>query len=192
MPIDLINLVRISLRTPDLAAEEVIGWQLGRDVLWMALALAAIIGTGLVVLITELSGPAMVLPINISSPLAMFVVLAGTMVVYVHLLYWTGSALGGNGTLNDVLSVVIWFQYLRILAQVTIVVVSLALPALGLMLSLVIAGWGLWIFLNFLKIALKLGGLGHAFMVLVVSAVGLVLGLGVLMSLIGIGAQGVS
>ena len=189
---DFISLFRTSLRQPDLAAEQVIGWQLGRDVLWMALALAAIIGTGLVVLVTELTGPMMALPIDISSPIAMFVVLAGTMVVYIHLLYWTGAALGGQGTLNDVLSVVIWFQFLRIIAQVTIVVVSLALPALGLMLSFVLTLWGLWIFLSFLKVSLKLGGIGHAMMVLIVSGVGLVLGLGILMSLIGIGAQGVS
>ena len=59
------------------------------------------------------------------------------------------------------------------------------------LLSLAVAIWGFWIFLNFLATALHLNSPWHAIAVLVVAFVGLVLGLGILMAVLGGLAQGV-
>jgi hypothetical protein len=164
---------------------------LSRDILWTALALVAVLNTFLVLLLMEISRPTMPLPSYFDAPLTLFVLLTGLMVVYIHAMYWAGLAIGGKGTLMDVLALVVWFQVLRAGAQLAVIVMTLALPSLGMLLSLVVAVWGLWIFLNFIATAMHLPSAGHGLAVLIIAAVGLVLGLGILLSVIGLVAQGV-
>ena len=77
-------LVQPTLRAPRLAAAQIIGWQLGRDVLWTALGLVAVLNTFVVVLLVQMAQPDMPLPSYFNAPLVLYVLLAGTMVVYVH------------------------------------------------------------------------------------------------------------
>jgi hypothetical protein len=186
----LLPLAQTSLRDPRAGAQAVIDQGFGRDVLWTALALVAVANTLLVLLLMRGSAPAMPMPGYADAPLALFVIIAGLLVVYVHAMYWAGLAIGGQGTLNDVLAVLVWFQALRAAAQMLVIIVSLAFPAMGLILSLVVAVWGFWIFLNFVATALNLRTVWHSLLVLVLAGVGLILGLGILLSLIGLGAQG--
>lgn len=184
-------LVQSTLRTPRNAAEQIIGWQLSRDVLWTALALVAILNTFVIVLLMQIAQPSMPMPSYFSSPLALYVLLAGVLVIYVHAIYWAGLAIGGQGALGDVLALVVWLQVLRALAQVGVLVLTILVPSLALVLSLIIGIWGFWILLNFITTAMNLQTVGHALAVLIIGAVGLVLGLGVLLSVIGLAAQGV-
>ena len=177
-------LVQTSLRTPRIAARQVMELLLARDVLWTAVALVAVVNTMLILLVVQISGPGLPLPGYFARPLALFLLIAGITVVYVHVLYWAGLALGGRGSLNDVLAVVVWFQVLRAAAQVVLIVLSLALPPLGALLSLVVAAWGFWIFLNFLAEALGFATVWQAVGVLVISFAALVMGLGILMALV--------
>lgn len=187
----LIPMVQTSLRNPRGAAGLIISKGLGRDVLWTALALVAAINTFLVLLIIQTSGATMPLPGYFDKPLTLFVLIAGLMVVYIHAIYWAGLAMGGKGSLMDVLAVVVWFQVLRAMAQAAIVLLSLAIPPLGAVMSLVVAVWGLWIFLSFLAVALNLKSLWHGVAVLCVAFIGIVLGMAVLIAMIGGAAQGV-
>jgi hypothetical protein len=164
---------------------------LGRDVLWTALALVAVINTFLILLIVATSSATMPLPGYFDKPLTLFVLIAGLMVVYIHAMYWVGLAVGGKGALMDVLAVVVWFQVLRAIAQAAVVLLSLAIPPLGAILSLVVAGWGIWIFLSFLAEALNLRSLWHGVAVVCVAFIGIVMGMAVLIAMIGGAAQGV-
>lgn len=183
-------LVQTSLTQPRAAARLIVDMALSREILWTALALVAILNTFLVLLIIGTSGSTMPLPGYFNSPLALFILIAGLTVVYVHTMYWSGLAIGGKGSLLDVLSVVVWFQVLRALAQIAVIILSVLMPAFGALLSLVIAVWGLWIFLNFLTSALNLNSPWHALAVLILAFLGLVVGLGILLSLLGGMAQG--
>jgi hypothetical protein len=184
-------LVQATLRTPRIAAEQIIAWQLSRDVLWTALALVAVLNTFVIVLLIQVARPDMPLPSYFSAPLALYVLLAGILVVYVHAIYWAGLAIGGQGALGDVLALVVWLQVLRALAQVGVLALTVLVPSLAFVLSLTIAVWGLWILLSFITTSLNLPSVGHAVAVLIIGAVGLVLGLGILLSVIGLAAQGV-
>lgn len=184
-------LVEMTLRTPRDAAAQIINWQLGRDVLWTALALVAVLNTFVIILLIQVAQPDMPMPSYFSAPLALYVLLAGLLVVYVHAIYWAGLAIGGQGALADVLALVVWLQILRALAQVGVLVLTILVPQLALLLSLVIAFWGLWILLSFISTSLNLPSLGHAIAVLIIGAVGLVVGLGFLLTLINLAAQGV-
>ncbi len=183
-------LVGMTLRRPRDAAAIIRDWQFGRDVLWSALALVAVINTFLILLLIALTPPDFVLPGYFNSPLALFLLLAGVLVIYVNALFWVGRAMGGTGDLGDLLAMIIWLQALRAAAQFGIVVVTLLMPPLGLLASLVVAVWGLWIFLNFVMVALHLPTALHALGVVIAAAVALVLGLGVFLTLIGLVAQG--
>lgn len=192
MQAEFVPLAQTTLRDPRAAAQRIMAWRFERDVLWTALALVAILNTGLVLLVLQIAQPVMPIPGYFSSPLTLFVLLAGLLVVYVHAMYWSGLSIGGQGALNDILALVIWFQVLRAMAQIALLVLGLALPGLGSLFSIVVAVWGFWIFLNFITAAMHLPSVGHAIIVIVIAAVGLILGMGVLVALIGLVAQGVS
>ena len=74
---------------------------------------------------------------------------------------------------------------------VGILLLTLAVPPVALLASFVVTFWGLWILLNFVAELLHLPGLFHAAAVLAGAALGVLLGLGLLLSLIGLTAQGV-
>lgn len=182
----IMSLARTSLSDPRAAARQVMQLGLSRDILWTALALVAVINTFLVFFLVGTSAnPDLPIPGYFERPMVLFFLIAGLTVVYVHAMYWAGQAIGGKGALHDVLAVVVWFQLLRAAAQAAIIVFSLVLPPLGAILSLIVAIWGIWIFLNFLATALNLVSPWHSIAVLVVAFVGLVLGVGVLTALIG-------
>lgn len=191
MGLEIGPLIQTSIRAPREAAQQIMDLRLDRDVLWTALALVAVINTFLITLVIEVSGPAIAVPGYFTRPLALFILIAGLTVVYVHAMYWAGLAIGGAGTLMDVLALVVWFQILRALAQVVLIVLSFLIPSVGAIGSLVVAIYGFWIFLNFLTAALKLNSVWHALAVLIMSFVGLMLGLGILTALLGGLAQGV-
>ncbi len=186
----LTNLVILTLRNPRQAAEQIIGWHLGRDVLWTALALAAAVNT-IIFSLSIVLQPTPEMPAFFTSPLSMFVLLAGVLVVTTHGLYWTGRAIGGQGDLGDVLALVVFLQVLRILAQVVIFVVMLVSPGVSLILSLATGIIGLWILVNFIAAAFRFPTLGRAFGTLFIAMAMIVLGLSLLLSFVGIAAQGV-
>ena len=186
----LVPLAQTSIRDPQSGARAVLAMGLPRDVLWTALALVAIANAFIVLLVVNTSSSTMPLPGYVNAPIALFLLIAGLMVVYVHAMYWAGLAIGGKGSLDGVLAVLVWFQALRAAAQFAVVIVSLAFPAMGLILSLVVAIWGFWIFLNFVAAALNFKSIGHSLLTLIIAGVGLILGLGILLSVIGLGAQG--
>lgn len=186
----LTRLVITSLKDPRQAAEEIIGWRLDRNTLWTALALAAAINT-LIFSFSVFAQPAPALPAFFTSPLAMFVLLAGVLVVTTHGLFWTGRALGGQGDLGDVLALVIFLQVLRILAQIVIFVLMFVSPTLSVLASLASGIIGLWILVNFIAAAFRFDGLGRAFGTLFIAMAMIVLGLSFLLSIVGIAAQGV-
>ena len=141
MNAELVPLAQTSLRAPREAAERIAALRLPRDVLWTALALVAVLNTFLVLLAISTSAPTFELPGYFDRPLALYLLITGMTVIYVHTVYWAGLMLGGKGSLNDVLAVVIWFQVLRAVAQVAVVVLSFAVPVLGLLLSLAVLIW---------------------------------------------------
>jgi len=185
------SLVQTSLRDPRAAAAMIAALPLGRDVLWTAVALIAALNALVISTTFTLAPPVMELPSYFQMPLVLFVLMAGLMVLYVHALYWVGRAMGGRGRVEPLLAAVVWLQGLRLVAQMGVLVLTLALPPLGLLASMVVTFWGLWILLNFVAEILELPGLFHAAAVLAGAALGVLIGFGLLLSLIGLTAQGV-
>tara|TARA_R110000850_G_scaffold103343_2_gene213310 strand:- start:650 stop:1240 length:591 start_codon:yes stop_codon:yes gene_type:complete len=186
----LTDLVILSLRNPRQAAEQIIGWRLDRETLWTALALAAAVNT-MIFSFSIMLQPTPGMPAFFTSPLAMFVLLAGVLVITTHGLYWTGRAIGGQGDLGDMLALVVFLQVLRILAQLVIFVLMFVAPGISVIFSLATGIVGLWILVNFIAAAFRFPTLGRAFGTLLIAMLMIVLGLSFLLSIVGIAAQGV-
>lgn len=193
------TLTMLSLRKPALAARFVIGADLRRDVLWSLLLLVSIANATLVWLSNALTGPTpeqlaqmpIQIPAIIFSPLFAFVFLAGALVITVHVLYWLGAAIGGTGSLNNMLAVLVWLQGLRVMAQVVLLVLMLALPTLAGLFGLAVAVLSLWMLVHFVNEATGLGSLFKTIGVLLSAMVGIILGLSFILTITGLATMGI-
>ncbi|WP_227268094.1 YIP1 family protein [Roseobacter weihaiensis] len=179
------ELALLTLRDPRAAAEIILGWNISREALWTAIALVSVIVTILSTL-SNLAFPVPA-PLNavVGNPLMYFIVAAGGFVATVYAVYWTGMMLGGRGTVEDLMLLILWLQALRAAAQVAVLLTLLVAPVLASFLVLFVAVATLWIFVQFISIGLHLESILRALVVLVISAVALVAGLSFLLSLIG-------
>jgi hypothetical protein len=185
---DLPRLAMETLRDPRGTAERLIALRLDLPTLWMALALGAVLNALLFSVNMMLFPTTFPMPGLFMNPVLYAVVMAVGMVITLHLLTWVGGMMGGQGQLADVTVVLVWLQYLRLAAQAALLLLTLLVPALALMATLVVAFYSLWLLLNFLDVAHRLGSLGKSALVLVFAVVGVTMGLSFLMMLIGIPA----
>ena len=184
-------LALLTLRSPSEAAEQVLAFNLSRDVLWSSLALVAVINTILFSLSNILLPTPSPLPAMLTHPLVFFVLVAGGLVVTVHALYWTGRMLGAKGDMGDLLALLIWLQALRAVAQAAVLVLVFVSPMLAAFLVFAAGLAALWILVNFVSVGLRLFSLGRALAVLLAASLALIFGLSLLLSLIGVTAIGI-
>lgn len=189
---DLPELAKDTLRDPRAVAERLISLELGLPTLWTALALGAVLNALMFSVNMMMFPTDFPVPGLFSNPVLYAVAMAGGMVITMHLLTWVGGMMGGQGRLADVTVVMVWLQYLRLAAQAVLLVLTLLVPVLAMMATLVVAFYSLWLLLNFLDVAHRLGSLGKSALVLVFSVVGITIGLSVLIALIGVPVTEVS
>jgi hypothetical protein len=193
------TLTMLSLRKPAVAARFVIEAGLRRDVLWSLLLLVSIANATLVWVSNALTGPTpeqlaqmpIQIPAIIFSPLFAFVFLAGALVITVHVLHWLGAAIGGTGSLDNMLAVLVWLQGMRVMAQIVLLVLMLALPSLAGLFGLAIAILSLWILVHFVNEAAGLGSLFKTVGVLLSAMVGIILGLSFILTITGLATMGI-
>lgn len=193
------TLAIMTLRQPATAARFVIQAGFRRDVLWSLLLLISIANAILVWLSNKLMGPSpeelaqmpFQIPNIVFSPLFAFVFLAGALVVTVHVLYWLGNAIGGTGSLNDMISVLVWLQAMRVMAQIVLLVLIFAVPPLAGLFGLAIAILSLWILVHFVNEAAGLGSLFRTVGILLSAMVGLILGLSFILTITGLATMGI-
>ncbi|MDA0962158.1 MAG: YIP1 family protein [Proteobacteria bacterium] len=184
------DLVILSLRDPAEAARQVIAFNLPREVLWTALALMAVLNTLMYSVTSALVPGPSPMPAVFQTPLAYLLFMGGALVLVSIALYWAGRSFGGTGSLDDILSVIIWLQFLRVLVQVVSIVLLLTLPLLAALLTLAAAILGLWIFVHFVDQAHRFGSPLKSVGVIVASFIGMVMGLSILLALFGGGFLG--
>jgi hypothetical protein len=127
----------------------------------------------------------------VSNSLLFFAATAGIFVVTVHALYWTGRMMGGQDDMGDLLTLLIWLQFIRTIAQFIILILLLTIPMLAGFFLIFVGVATFWIFLNFLTVGLQLSSNWRAFAILVLGSFMVVFGLSIFLSLIGVSAIGV-
>lgn len=193
------TLTILSLQNPALAARFVLASGLRRDILWSLLLLVSIANATLVWVSNALTGPTpeqlaqmpIQIPAIIFSPLFAFVFLAGALVITVHVLHWLGAAIGGTGSLENMLAVLVWLQGLRVMAQVVLLVLMLVVPSLAGLFGLAVAILSLWILVHFVNEAAGLDSIFKTVGVLLSAMVGVILGLSFILTITGLATMGI-
>lgn len=179
------QLTATTLRNPAAAAQELMSLHLPRSVLWTALILMATLQAltfGVSEILIPTTAP---VPLVFDSPLAFFGMAVVALALTVYSLQWTGRMLGGSGSLEDVMVIIVWIQVLRVVVQLLALVLAIVMPGLALLLVFVATILGLYILVHFVNEAHRLNSLLRASGVLVSSVIVMVLGLSIFLSLIG-------
>lgn len=183
------DLVVASVQDPATVARQLIALNIDRGTLWLALFLMAVLNT-LLQGVTNQLVPGSPLPEPFAIPAVYFFFVAGGLVLIVLTIFWAGRAFGGQGRMEDVMVVVAWLQFLRVLVQAAALVLLLTIPVLSMILVLAAAFVGIWILVHFVDQAHQFNSVGKAAGVLIAAFVGMVVGVSILLSLIGVSALG--
>lgn len=131
------------------------------------------------------------IPLLNVGPIAQALIVGGLLVLLAHILTWVGRAMGGNGSIDDMLKLMVWMQFVAMVLQAANLLVLLAIPVLGSLLVIVIVVIMLRVLLSFIMVAHGFDGLGNAALVLFASFIGMIVGISLLLVLIGAGNIGV-
>ena len=174
------------------AARMLMGLGLRRETGWTILVLACVLNTLAYFVSTTLFPipPEFSLPL-LASPGLVLVLLFSVMVVTVFMLFWTGRALKGAAAFGDILIMIGWLQFMRLAVQVVALVLMIILPGVAGLFAMATGLYGIWILVNFVNVAHGFDALGKSFLMLVLSVLGMTMGLSVILSLIGVTAIGI-
>ena len=186
----LISLFWQTLRAPRSAAERILALNLPRNWLWMALVLMGVLN-GIVYSLFLQIGPApdpdqmQMIPPVLKSPMAFTLFLVGALAITVMTLTWVGRAMGGKAQVSQILALIGWLQVLRLIVQVALVVLMLALPLAGMLFVIVASVWGLVILVVFVDRAHEFGNSFKAAGAIILGFLAMLIGLSVFLSVVG-------
>jgi hypothetical protein len=186
---------RLALNTvtaPRDVARLLLATQLPNQVLWLAFSLVIVLNTLMFSLsLYSTPGNDLIGPV-LGSPVVFGAMLAASVAGLVVAVTLCGRPFGGRATFQQIGILVIWLQALRVVLQGVVVLlgpVSLFLSGLVISAASVL---GIWIFVNFIDVAHEVGSLLKAGMILLLAVVGMMLGLSVIFSLLGVQAGGLT
>lgn len=181
----LARLIRQSFRQPSVVGADIAALRLDRATLWQGLALVTVLS---VLTLALVGGGATASPFaggGPISPYASTMVLGASLTMLVFAIYFTGRALGGQGSFPAALALVIWFEVLAMTLRLGVALATLLLGPLAGPLPLVAMALLVWVLVNFIG-ALHGFALGRAAATLVLAILGLGLGLMLILAAIDI------
>ncbi len=185
------DMALLTVQDPATAAQRLMSLGIDRGTLWTAVFLTAVLDTLLHSATNFLvSGPSP-LPGLFDVPAVYFFVVGGGLVLSIVTLFWAGRAFGGQGSMEDIMIVIVWLQFMSVLVQAAALILLLTIPALSVILVLAATFVGLWILVHFVDQAHRFFSLGKTVGVLLAAFVGMVIGVSILLSKIGVGTTGV-
>ena len=185
------SLFVLTLKNPRTAARAVLKMSLPPQALWLSLSLVSVLTSLMFAGIlqvaelpnSEMGDMARNSP-GYSSPLVFALMQWGRAVLSVFVLFWVGQALGGQGRLADVLAVITWLQVVGLCVIVALTVVGLILPFVTTLGMLAFFVWWVWAVVCFLDEAHGFQSPIKAFGVLMMSVLGVLIGLSIIMGVI--------
>ncbi len=190
---NLKNLAVLTLTDPAEAARQLMAMNLGREVLWVAFALAIVLNT----LLQTASN--VVFPVidsefqGIANSLVLYVaIVGGGLFLSILAFYHVGRRMGGTGSFNDIMVLMVWLQFLRVAVQAAGLIFLMTIPVLSALLAFAAFVVGLYITVHFLDQAHRLGSLPRAVGVLFLSVLAIAALLILVLSLVGAPMLGLS
>lgn len=180
------NLALLTVKDPAEAARRLLTLNMNREALWVALALAVVLNTLLQVLSNVLypvSDPDMQ---DLAGSITLYVaVVGGGLVVSIAAFYQVGQKMGGKGSFNDIMILMVWLQFLRVAVQAFSLLLLISVPGLLDILAFAAFLLGLYITVHFIDQAHRFGSPLKALGVLVLSALAIAVVITILLSLVG-------
>ncbi len=171
---------------PAAAARQIMAMDIPREALWVALALAIVLNTTIQA-IMNLVFPATdgMLPGMGPGLGAYAAIVGGGLILTIVAIHRVGRWMGGQGSFTDIMALMVWMQFLRVVVQAAGFLLLLVVPILSALLALAASLVGLYIFLHFIDQAHRLGSIWRAAGVLIVSVFAIAFVLFVLLSIAG-------
>lgn len=180
------SLAVLSVTRPAEAAQQLMSLELSREVLWLALALAVVLNTTIHALSGLIFGPITMPLAGLPDSVVAYAALVGVgLLLTIFAIYRVGRMLGGQGSFDDVMVLMVWMQFLRVAVQAAALVLAMTIPILSALLVLAATFIGLFIFLHFIDQAHRLGSLMRAAGVMIASIFAIAISLLILLSLLG-------
>lgn len=181
----------LTLKAPRDGAQQVLSLNVPAQALWMALSLVSIVTSmifaGLLQLAPmpqdEMGDLVRTMPAY-DAPLIFALLQWARAVVTVFVLFWVGRVFGGTGQLGDVLAIVTWLQAVTFALMLGIVVLGALVPFVSSLLILVMVVWWVWAVVSSLDVAHGFESMVKAAAVLIVSVVGVTIGLSIFIGVV--------
>ena len=193
MDLTLQGLTRLVIDTigdPGGVARRLMALNLPRETLWLALALVTVLSVLMAVPMNLLLPDTTIgaEPALQFGPMMYGVVLGASLVLTVFILYYTGSALGGQGRFTDSLALITWLQVVLLALQVVQLLALLLSPLLATFVTFASLAVGLYCLVHFVKEMHRFEGMGRAILTIVLGFLGLGLALSIVLTIAGVGA----
>ncbi|MCR9088687.1 MAG: YIP1 family protein [Rhodobacteraceae bacterium] len=188
---DLVTHAWETVRNPRAGAERVMGQNVPSQLLWQMLAvvvaLSVVLGQGALLLVAgpeDLAGPLVL------NPAIMAGLQLAVLVITVYAVHWIGRSMGGTGSFEDTLALMIWLQFIMICLQVVQIAAMMLAQPLADIIGLAGLVLFLWLLTNFVAVLHGFQSLGLVFVMIVASGLGMVFLISLALSLLGITAPG--
>lgn len=179
-----------TLSEPRSVAAELIEMRFERPALWLALALAAVLNAIAFQISQVLTPTGGALPPLFSSPVFFTLLIAAGLVMSIFAFMFVGRSLGGTATLEAMMTLLIWLQFMRFAVQIVAVVLVFILPAIAGLLVLGASVYGIWLLIQFIDVAHGLNSIATSFGILIAAGLAIMIGLAILLTLIGVQNMG--
>ncbi len=185
----LLRLARDTVANPREGATTVLSFAPARQALWLMFALVVVtsmIMGEIVGLLTDMPADGAMTGPFAQSPMTLGLIQAGFLFLMIHAIHHIGRFFGGTGSLEEAALLVIWLQFIFVCIQVVQVLAILVLPPLAGLITLVAIGLFFWLLVNFIAVLHGFASLGLVFVVTLLSAFGLLIALGMVLSALGL------
>lgn len=174
---------------PRKIARELFGLNLARSALWqmllLILVLGALLGVGSSILFPpapEMTGTVFAMPLIVA------MAEGSVAVITVFLIFWLGRAAGGRGSFEDAIMTVTWLNFVLLIVQAAVLVLSLFAPGLAALLWLAGGVMGFWILSHFIAEMHGFASAARVFLAILLTSFVAVALLSVVLAILGVGA----
>jgi hypothetical protein len=178
---------------PATAARQALDLRMGLPNLWTALALVAVLNVLMLALLQAVSPVPMVMQEQgmVLTPFSYAVIISVFLFLLVYTLYHIGRMMGGQGTVEDSLTIVVLFQCVAVALEAVQVVLVIVSPPIAGIFGLISLAIMLRCILNFVNVMHRFANLGKAFLAVLFAVIATALIAGIVLTVLGVAPTGV-
>jgi hypothetical protein len=176
---------------PATAARQALDWRLGLGNMWMALALVAVLNVLMLALLQAASPmPVMAQGGMMLTPFSYAMIITIFLFLLVYTIYHVGRMMGGQGTVEDSLTVIVMFQSISVALEAVQVLLVVISPQIASIFGLVSLAVLIRCMVNFVNVMHSFDSLGKSLATMIFAVIGTALIAGIVLTVLGIAPTG--